>query len=841
MINKKKTNYSKFLTGAATATMVVSALTPAVGAEEIKVKSTSFKDVSSSQSEAINYVKDRGIVFGYEDGTFRPQQSIKREHAAVMIARAFGAEPNNNYIDAGFTDVSPDYAWAVNFLVAKGVVQGKSKTHFGAGEFTTRAQMAKIIANTYGLKEDKSSDFKFTDVSDGFKPYVKALFDNGVTVGKTVVNYGSNDFVTRGQFATFLHRVETVALVDDLEVLDVEIDNAREILVELNVELDKVTSTDKNNFVVTVDGKVIENFELELIGEFNNSLKITLSDKDKLKNKGVVDLEINDKVLAKTLKEGIEGGFKDSFVFEDNKAPVLVKAEKYGDDLLVTFDEFITTADLVKIDGNSITLPAITEVSEKTLLIEDATKYLSPGKHDILLSGVTDLLGNKSTVITTEIDVKADITAPTVSKIEQQDNRTFVVTFDKEVSFVGTDNIEVKKNGFNLKSSITKVESNKKFTVTLTDVDPLNVYGKDETKSVLDITVSGFKSKSNDLLGNKFVSKFTIEKDVTAPTLISSKSGIVNKGTDELINEVIEISFDEDIVLVGDASKLVVLDKDGIKQTVSGVEVFTNENGDKNSLRIEVSSIKDTYGKIKPGNYSVELPSEFVKDKYDNETIKNVITINKKSEDQKVNATAKSDNNVVTVEYDFEMGLSAINKDNYKIDGKPLSSDTKIYFDGTKKTVVIELAEESVKVTGGAVLSINDYVKSTYDVGINTEDKTILISSGFIDNVKPTLLSAKKLSTNAIELTFSESVNDATILDGIAENDFIVKVNGVSYAKKVSTGVANDNKFILTTDETFNFNSVIDVEVTNIEADISITDSSSKVNKLEKGTKVIAN
>lgn len=841
MVNK---NLGKFVTGAATAAMVATAIVPVVGAEEIneiKDIKLSFSDVSESNThaEGIEYVKDRGITVGYEDGTFRPGDSIKRVHAALMIARAFDADPNGNYPDSGFTDVPESYKWAVDFLVSQGIVSGKSPTYFGSQDSTSRAQMAKIITNTYNLQLNDENTFEFTDVSSHFEPFVKALSDNGITFGITPTQYGSNSDVTRGQFASFIHRVETTDLVQELNVEKVVNDNSREIKVEFNNNLLSESVTDKSNIVIKVAGEVVKDYTIEFKGE--KELLVLLSDEDKIKHNSAVSIEINGNIKSELGGKGLVEDYSKTWVFQDEKAPELLKTEIIGTDIVVTFNEYVSNVETFKINGKTINSPETLKESTKTLIFKDAGLNLVPGTHDLLLSGVTDILENKSGVLTSELVVKADVTAPAVTSIVQKDNHSFEIVFDKSVSLVGSDAIEVKKNGFTLKSEVTKVESDRKFTVTLTDVDPLNVYATGEDSSVVDVVLKGFKSKVNNELGAKHEYKLTLVKDKVAPEIVSDKVGIVNKGTADEVNEVLEIVFDEDIVLVGNKDNIVVLDKDGIKQTVSDVEVFTNSDGDKNSLRIEVSSIKNSSGKINAGTYSVELPTKFVKDKYDNEIGKTSVTVTKKAETETVGASATSEANVITVVYDTEMGASALDKGNYTFDGKELGSDSKVYFSGDKKTVTIELADETVKVSGSGILSISDKVLNDYGVAVTKADRTITIASGFIDNVKPVLLSAKKLSINTIELTFSETIDDTTLADNAADDDFIVKINGVSFAYAVTTGTADDNKVILTTVDTFNLSNTLSVEVTDILANIDITDTSDIANKLTKSTLVTAN
>lgn len=387
-------NKNKFLVGAVTASLVATAVVP-VAQASVKVDNSdvkgSFTDVSVNNShfEAIEYVKDRGIITGYLDGSFKPGQSIKREHVALMIARAFGASPDGNYPDSGFTDVSPNYKWAVDFLVSEGIVHGKTSTTFGGSDFTTRAQMAKIVASAYDLKADDSKDFNFTDVSKNFETFVKALADNGITFGVSDTKYGSNDFVTRGQFASFLYRSETLVEYVDLEVKEVNINNAREFTVEYNKEVVADSILNKQGLSIKVGNKVITDFGVKLVD--GNKVVFTLSDKEKLVNGTALSIEINGGVAAVDNEETIKNVYKETIVFEDTKAPVIKSIVKEGNDILVIFDEYINTAEFIKVNGLSVVVPDVLKETSKTLVLKDGAKNLLEGTHDIVLSGVSDI------------------------------------------------------------------------------------------------------------------------------------------------------------------------------------------------------------------------------------------------------------------------------------------------------------------------------------------------------------------------------------------------------------------------------------------------------------------
>lgn len=222
-------SYKKFVATAATATLVASAIAPVASA-------ASFSDVSDRYKEAVSYLADKGISQGYPNGKFGTDDNIKRQDAAVMIAKALGAKKDGKYTDAGFTDVPKDLQWAVNFLVEKKIVSGKAAGKFGANDLTTRGEMSKIIANAYNFVGDATNKFPFTDVSDTFKQYVDALNEAGVAQGLTATKFGTGENVTRGQFALFVFRAETSAA--NSELASVNAIGVKKIEVKFNKAVD---------------------------------------------------------------------------------------------------------------------------------------------------------------------------------------------------------------------------------------------------------------------------------------------------------------------------------------------------------------------------------------------------------------------------------------------------------------------------------------------------------------------------------------------------------------------------------------------------------------------------
>ncbi len=94
---------------------------------------------------------NRGIVNGYEDGAFKPEAPVTRQDAAVMLLRAL-ERAGRTFADTKDTsdsaDIAPYAAEAVAKLCAAGVINGYEDGTFKPLQTLTRAQAAQLI---YGV------------------------------------------------------------------------------------------------------------------------------------------------------------------------------------------------------------------------------------------------------------------------------------------------------------------------------------------------------------------------------------------------------------------------------------------------------------------------------------------------------------------------------------------------------------------------------------------------------------------------------------------------------------------------------------------------------------------
>lgn len=150
------------LTRAELAAMVVKALkleTPATG-------TTGFTDVTSQHwaAQDIAAITSAGIMFGYGNGSFRPDAPITREEMVLVLYNGlrYGDSSFTNEVSAEalecFKDrtLIPEWAvGAVGYMVGNGLVQGINADLFGAGQYGTREEAAVLI---YRVLEKRGSE-----------------------------------------------------------------------------------------------------------------------------------------------------------------------------------------------------------------------------------------------------------------------------------------------------------------------------------------------------------------------------------------------------------------------------------------------------------------------------------------------------------------------------------------------------------------------------------------------------------------------------------------------------------------------------------------------------------
>lgn len=174
----------------------------------------------------ISEMSARGIISGFDDGTFRPNQPITRAEFAAMLREAFGQEPDERSAPT-FGDVPADF-WAASAIQKSyqiGYIEGYPGNVFQPTQQIPRVQALVALATGLGLNPtaDPSSIEQTYQDADQIPDYatgkIAAATESGLVVNHPNPNtLEPNQNATRAEVAAFIYQ----ALVEAGRVEPVE-------------------------------------------------------------------------------------------------------------------------------------------------------------------------------------------------------------------------------------------------------------------------------------------------------------------------------------------------------------------------------------------------------------------------------------------------------------------------------------------------------------------------------------------------------------------------------------------------------------------------------------------
>ena len=199
-------------------TSLLFSVTGLAGTVEAAVKS-SFPDVKDSNPHlaAIEYLKSVGLLGGYPDGTFKPDQTINRAEALKIInlSRArlsladAGTSKVMNFPDVKKTDWFFTYVQkAYDLEIVEGYVDGKFKP---ANEITNAESLKIVMAGivkTYQTVVVSAPPFNDVSVSDWVAPYASYALGRQIIEQDETGNFVPTKKITRAEFAELVYRTE---------------------------------------------------------------------------------------------------------------------------------------------------------------------------------------------------------------------------------------------------------------------------------------------------------------------------------------------------------------------------------------------------------------------------------------------------------------------------------------------------------------------------------------------------------------------------------------------------------------------------------------------------------
>ena len=191
-----------------------------------------FSDIKGDQffwcAPQIEEMAGKGYITGYEDGTFRPDETVTKLEGIALFARMMGSgdKANEDLLKTAHTQYdsairTAGLSWGQDelvYMLYKGALTASDITTYIAGEAKntalTRGEAAVIITKAMGGEEkatqNMSVSLEYLDaktIPTNYLQYVAFVTDNGIMQG-TDNNFNAGNSVTRAQLAVMLSRVD---------------------------------------------------------------------------------------------------------------------------------------------------------------------------------------------------------------------------------------------------------------------------------------------------------------------------------------------------------------------------------------------------------------------------------------------------------------------------------------------------------------------------------------------------------------------------------------------------------------------------------------------------------
>lgn len=444
-------------------------------------------------------------------------------------------------------------------------------------------------------------------------------------------------------------------------------------------------------------------------------------------------------------------------------------------------------------------------------------------------AGLRDIAGNFSTPnpLTTSFAMGgADGVKPTLTNISQTGPRTFRLTFSERIQKPAIGDLELRLG--NSANAITRIDAvagdDRSFTVTATN-DLTGVYniGTAAGKTITDISGET----------NTFTTTHSFTLDTAAPVVTSTS--VTREGNFEYLN----ITLNKPVDLV-DASRVTASGnyvKGGVTHSFKGAATALDyrENSNRAVVRVKLDDLLGT-GDADNATYNVTLSFTEVDSAYGVNTANKAVSF-QRTTDYSNNenvltaptvTTSATDstltNNQVRLEFNHVLDATTASvASNYSIPNARITN-AQVPSDALD-TVILTLAQNETTASGERNLTITG-VKAKDSVA-SQDNLTAVVN--LKENIRPELNSAKFISANQIELTFSENVS------GLATDSFTLQNSaGASVGIASVTPSTSTNKAVITLSDNQTGGSTVTVKkgagIANVvdEADNAVVDTFEK-------------
>ncbi|PZD95272.1 hypothetical protein DNH61_12010 [Paenibacillus sambharensis] len=177
---------------------------------------SSFDDLDTKNpyKDSIVALANRMVISGYPDGSFKPETVVTRAEFAAMLNRSLGILPKLQ-ASKSFKDVKNGawYAAQVNAAVDAGLINGYTDGTFRPNQEITHQEMVVMLVNALKYGESAADQVKnnSTEFPEGLpgwaKPYYTAALEKGILPADGPFHFKTGKHTQRQESALLLHQL----------------------------------------------------------------------------------------------------------------------------------------------------------------------------------------------------------------------------------------------------------------------------------------------------------------------------------------------------------------------------------------------------------------------------------------------------------------------------------------------------------------------------------------------------------------------------------------------------------------------------------------------------------
>ncbi|MBI4836765.1 MAG: S-layer homology domain-containing protein [Candidatus Abawacabacteria bacterium] len=172
--------------------------------------STQFVDLPpiNSAYPAVQYLVEQNVIKGYENNQFLPDRQVTRAEALKIALLGSKRQIPTETSVLSFTDI-PSEHWGkpfISFAISEKLVRGYDDNTFRPDQSISRAEVVKVLFNAFQIQVPDTKEATFSDVKEDhwFFPYARYLVEHRLWPNNLPL-FEPNRALTRAEMATLTY------------------------------------------------------------------------------------------------------------------------------------------------------------------------------------------------------------------------------------------------------------------------------------------------------------------------------------------------------------------------------------------------------------------------------------------------------------------------------------------------------------------------------------------------------------------------------------------------------------------------------------------------------------